>query len=329
VSTNHFLSLAEYNRESATSYAITCKGISKQYKKSGFRLDINDISFKAGEITGLVGENGNGKSTLLRILAGELAPDAGELLYPSIQDNPKKYDWLNIKSQVAYLPQELRGINGSVIDSLRLYAALHGRLGKDNDFEVDYIVTRLGLDDMVNARWAELSGGFKLKFALARLLVCKPKIMILDEPLANLDINAQNILLNDLKSLSQSIDNPLSIIISTQHLEVVESVADKMAILTHGKIVYSGLTTSIGLGRTENTFELRSPLSKTELIKKLEGFNYIKLESTGMSYIITTPAKVAINDLMQRCVDTNIEVKMICDMSNSTKKILLHTNTAA
>lgn len=308
---------------------LKCQGIKRSYKRSKFKLEVDKFALQSGDIIGLVGENGNGKSTFLKILAGELAPDSGTISYFGAKEKIRGGEWAMFKKKVAYLPQEIKGINGKVIDSIRLYASLHGIRGKENDYEVDYIISRLGLENWKNAKWNELSGGYKLKMALARLLVCKPKVILLDEPLAYLDINAKSVLLTDLKSLSKSIDNPVSIIISSQNLEEVEAVADKMVVISNGKFTYNDVTANIGNSRTENTFEIQSSLSFSELESRLIRFNYTRIENMGHSVMITTPLNISLNNLMQYCINESIPVKMLYDMSNSTKKLLLHPRSAA
>ena len=78
-----------------------------------------------------------------------------------------------------------------LVDNLHFAAAIHGIRGKENEDEVDFIIWRLGLDKYRNATWNEISGGFKMRFSLGRALVYNPRLLILDEPLANLDVNTQ------------------------------------------------------------------------------------------------------------------------------------------
>ena len=227
---------------------FSCKGLTKSYPRSEFRLKDIDLELKEGEITGLVGENGNGKTTLLKIIAGESYPDkgCGSYSYGVLQDNGMRVDWSAVKSQIAYLPQELGRLIGSVKTSIQYAAATHGITGVENDKEVEYIIRRLGLGTYKNAIWQELSGGYKLRFALARTLVWKPRIMVLDEPLANLDINTQIRVLNDLRDLCKSIKYPISIIMSSQNIEEIENASDKMVVLREGEIVYQSPTNHIG-----------------------------------------------------------------------------------
>ncbi len=138
-------------------------------------------------------------------------------------------DWIKIKNQIAYVKQEIPKWHGSLRENLH-FDSIHGIKGLQNKKDVDFILHRLGLIEYQNREWNELSGGFKLRFTLAKALVWKPSLIILDEPLANLDIHAQILVLNDLRDLANSSKYPVSIVISSQHLHEVEHIANKTSL---------------------------------------------------------------------------------------------------
>jgi ABC-2 type transport system ATP-binding protein len=184
---------------------ISANGISKQFKRgrTPFHLHPLDVKLKFGEITGVVGENGNGKTTLLRILAGELSSDTGSIFYPAL--HVKENDWYGAKHHLAFIPQRINKWHGTLLDNLRFYATIHNLKGAENQYHIDYILYRLGLDKFRDLKWSEISSGYRLRFELAKMLLWKPKLLVLDEPLANLDINAQQLFLQDLKFFTQSV----------------------------------------------------------------------------------------------------------------------------
>ncbi len=150
--------------------------IGKVYKSKGIKFCLSpiDLELNLGEITAVVGENGNGKTTLLRMLAGDLAISEGELSYPLLTENSQK-DWYYIKQNIAYLPQELPKWYGSLMNNLHFTATIHGIKGDDNIREVSWMIYRLGLEEYRKAKWSEISSGYKTRFSLARALVWKPK----------------------------------------------------------------------------------------------------------------------------------------------------------
>ncbi len=299
--------------------------IKQAYKTQSinFSLSLSELCLKYGEITSLIGENGNGKTTLLKIIAGELKETEGDLKYPALSKEKSKIkDYYGIKQQIAYIPQELPRWSGLLVDNLHFSAAIHGIKGDQNEFEVDYVISRLGLDTHRNSTWDEISGGFKMRFALARALVWNPKILILDEPLANLDINTQMTFLEDLRDIADSIENRKSIILSSQHLHEVETITDNVIFLKKGSVLYNGDLREFGEDRTENSFEISCDLSKGELMALLESVNYTQI-STALHnhYIIDTSRTVSGNELLKVFSEQNVEIFYFRDISKSTRRL--------
>ncbi len=306
---------------------IVCKtqDLYKIFRKSGFTIEGVSADFRLGEVTGVVGENGNGKTTLFRIITGELAKDGGELRYPYLKDRfgVEMLDWPATKRHIAFIPQHLEKWHGSVRDNLHYELALHDIKGRMNEEEVEYIIYRLGLEEHQHKSWGQLSGGYRLRFALARALVWKPVFLVIDEPLANLDVKAQLVILNDLRDLANSYRYPLSVVISSQHLHEIEHVSDNIIFLKNGEVIYNGKTDDLGEGREENTFEFGCELALDEVEKRLGGFEYYSLEHTGLAFLIHTPLHISQMDLMQQFLSAGIEVSYFRNISKSTKKLFV------
>ena len=264
------------------------------------------------------------KTTLCRIVAGDLSHDSGLLSYPTVeQKKSKNPDWLVIKNQIGYLPQELPPIVGTVRENLHFEATLHGIYHEENEQQVNFILQRLELAEYEYATWDKLSGGYKLRFALALLLVWRPKLLVLDEPLANLDVNAQLNLLADLKDLASSLRYPISILLTSQHLHEVESISDYIIHLRDGKEIYYGKTDAIGEGRKENTYEFECDVQQIELEKRLKGLNYLKLSYNGLHYVITTPIQVSNQDVLSSLIDQDVNIQYFRDISHSSKSEMI------
>lgn len=97
-----------------------------------------------------------------------------------------------------------------------MVATHYGYTGQHNELIVLMMIARMGLWPFKNLNWAELSSGYKMRFELARTLLRKPEIMLLDEPLANLDVLAQQVVLEDIKSIAKSATNPIAVVLSLQ-----------------------------------------------------------------------------------------------------------------
>lgn len=297
---------------------LIAENIIKNYQSSKFKLQVEHLELRLGEVTGLVGENATGKSTLLNILAGELAQQSGTLHYP-LFDPKNRLDWTDLKLRIAYVPQELPTWQGTLRENLTFEAARHGILGEENKQEVNYIIQRLGLALHIDKSWQELSGGFKLRFALAKALVWRTQLLILDEPLAFLDIKTQMIVLSDLRNLAKSFKHPLAILVSSQHLHEVESVADKMLFMRDGQLENLGNIKDFNRNRDYNLFEFSCSLSFTDFNKELSDLEYLKTWQNDNIYFISTPLSITGEKLMKFLSDKNIILSYYRDISNSVK----------
>ncbi|NUO02658.1 MAG: ABC transporter ATP-binding protein [Saprospiraceae bacterium] len=305
-------------RTPANDLVLEARDLKKSYPGSGFTLQLEHLELRLGQITGLVGENATGKTTLFRILAGDLAQDSGELHFP-LFDPDHRLSWPALKGKIAYVPQELPAWNGSLEDNLRFEAAIHGIGGAENRKAVNYIVQRLGLGMHLDKTWQQLSGGYKLRFALAKALVWGAKLLILDEPLAFLDVKTQLLVLNDLQNLAKSLQQPIAVLLSSQHLHETEAVADQLLFMREGQVEHLGQRSNWGAGRTQNIFEIGVKLSYPELALHLEAFNHQKLWNNGMNWFVVTPLSVSGQDLLQHLTGRGVGVEYFRDLSHSVK----------
>lgn len=299
---------------------IDATGISKQFTRgrSPFKLHPLDVKLKFGEITGVVGENGNGKTTLLRILAGELSSDSGELKYPGLNNNGS---WYDVKNRLAFIPQRISKWHGTLLDNLKFFATIHGITGDENAYHIDYILYRLGLERFRDLKWSEISSGYRLRFELAKMLLWKPNLLILDEPLANLDINAQQLFLQDLKFFTQSESHPISVILSSQNLHEIERVADNIIFIRQGKTIYNGQQQNFAFDRQQNSYELSGKFDLNALVQCFEGQAGFKVENAGTSFIITTDINCSIYTITKMLEERNMDLNYIRDISQSTRKL--------
>jgi ABC-2 type transport system ATP-binding protein len=293
------------------------QNLKKRYKKGGFELSPLSFQINLGEINGVVGENGNGKSTLIKLIAGEEQATSGTLNYPFFDNS----DWNKIKSEIAYIPQRLYKWDGDVRDYLQFTASAKGIYGKENKNAVDYIIERLGLKSYEDYDWNELSGGYQMRFELARMLVWKPKLLLLDEPLAHLDINAQAIFLKDLADLSKDEINPFGVVITSQHLYEVESISKNVIFLKKGKSIYNGPINEFEKERKSNSFELSSTMSSGDLFNILSGLGFENIENKGNTLIVNVDISVSSQEFITGLFNAGLELKYFRNISQSTRKL--------
>ncbi len=295
------------------------QSVNKKYpkRKSNFCLSDINLTLKSGEITGVVGENGNGKTTLLRIIAGELNHTEGALLYPEID----LMTWQAIKKKIAYIPQRIPRWFGVLKDNLHFIASTYGINGAANSTKVDDILEKLGLTEYAHHKWSEISTGYRLRFQLAKMLIGQPQLLILDEPIANLDINAQQKFLSDLKLFVSESKNGLSVILSSQQLHEIESVSDNIIFLKKGKSLYTGAVDNFATERTENTFEIECSIEEEELSKLFSSDELIQVIRQANQLVIDTSLTITAEMFLNRLLSSNVKVSYFRDISQSTRKL--------
>lgn len=228
--------------------AIEISGLRKTYAAQGAAppkeaLKGIDLTIPQGSIFGLLGPNGAGKSTLINILAGLVNKTAGGVvIWGFDQDvNPRQS-----RAAIGVMPQELN------MDpfftpraSLEVQAGLYG-VPKSERW-TDELLALVGLTDQANAYARSLSGGMKRRLLLAKALVHRPQILVLDEPTAGVDITLREMLWANVRKLN---DNGMTIILTTHYLEEAEQMCDEIAIINHGEVVVRQETKQL-LGRTD------------------------------------------------------------------------------
>ncbi|MDI9319084.1 MAG: ABC transporter ATP-binding protein [Phycisphaerales bacterium] len=308
-----------------SSDILMAQGIKKSYSNGFFSLGPVDLSLKRGELVGLVGENGNGKTTLLRIMAQELKYDTGTIAY-HLPQNKNEYD---LRSQLAYIPQRTPKWYGSLKDNLKFTLSSYGIKGAANESQVLMIIARMGLWGYRNLNWNQLSSGYKMRFELARTLLRCPDILLLDEPLANLDVMAQQIILEDLKSIANSLSAPMGLILSSQQLYEVEKVSDKVLFLKKGQAMWQENTTiaSTILNKQEPIQELiiefDTDAERMLLQDALSHLTLQKLSFNGGSYIAHFDTSTTMPQVLSALGMGGINVIYIRNISQSTRRFFV------
>jgi ABC-2 type transport system ATP-binding protein len=300
---------------------VATSDLVKSYGSSSFGLGPIELELHQGEILGLVGENGNGKTTLLRCLCGELFATSGKIKYHfESEDN---YD---LRTKLVYIPQRTDSWYGSMFENLQFTATNYGYLPEENELIVELIIARLGLRKYRKHSWKSLSSGYKMRFELARMLLRKPKILLIDEPLANLDILAQQTVLEDFKAIAKSPFRPIGIVLSSQQLYEVEKTSDQVIFLKQGKqknlhekIVSEGEP----LVANNLVIEFESEWSQSQLGEVFSKLQMISLQFNGGTYIINFPEEVTVYDFMKLVMEQKIPLQYFRNISKSTRRFFV------
>jgi len=185
------------------------------------------VHLQAGSITGLLGKNGAGKTSLLKLLTGLLHPSSGELTV--LEHNPRKR-MVSMLNDVFLVPEEFHFPAISISGYIKAYAPFYPRFdGKMMDHILDDFELR------ANSNLQKLSHGQKKKFLIAFALASRCRLLVLDEPTNGLDIPSKSLFR---KILAGSLDENQLVVISTHQVKDVENLIDKIIILDNGKVIF-------------------------------------------------------------------------------------------
>jgi ABC-2 type transport system ATP-binding protein len=213
-----------------------------------------------------------------------------------------------------------------MFENLQFTASCYGYSPEENEVIVDLIIARLGLRKFRNHSWKSLSSGYKMRFELARMLLRKPKILLIDEPLANLDILAQQTVLEDFKSIAKSAFRPIGIVLSSQQLYEVEKTSDQVIFLKQGKqknLHEKENETDELVADKQLVIEFESSFNQKQLGDLFEPFGMVSLQFNGGTYIVTFPDTVSVTNFMEIIIQKNIPLSYFRNISNSTRRFFV------
>ena len=212
-------------------------------KRYGETTVVDDVSFAIapGECLGVIGPNGAGKTTTIRMCLGLTAPDSGNVLfYPEGSTQPlyMPRDALAIKAQLGVVTQfDTLDPDFTCAENLRVFGRYFGLKGRTMDERVPQLLEFAALTHKADAKPGELSGGMKRRLSLARALVNRPRLLLLDEPTTGLDPQARHLMWERLQLLLQQ---GKSILLTTHFMDEAERLCHRLLVLDHGKKIAEG-----------------------------------------------------------------------------------------
>jgi lipooligosaccharide transport system ATP-binding protein len=219
-----------------------------------------DVEVRAGEAFGFLGPNGAGKSSTMRMIAAVSPPTSGTL---SVLGLDPKTDGPEIRGRIGVCPQEDNlDSELSVRDNLIVYARYFGISRKEAGARADELLTFVQLTEKANSLVEGLSGGMKRRLTIARSLINKPEILLLDEPTTGLDPQARHVLWDRLFRLKQQ---GVTLVLTTHYMDEAEQLCDRLVVMDGGLIVAEGSPIDlIAAHSTREVAELRFGVGEHE-----------------------------------------------------------------
>jgi ABC-2 type transport system ATP-binding protein len=306
---------------------LEISGLGKTYKSGHTALRDVDLSINKGEIFALLGPNGAGKTTLISIVCGIVTATAGSV---TVAGHDHAHDYRAARTLIGLVPQELHtDAFESVMATVSFSRGLFGK-PRDPAF-IEQLLRDLSLWDKRDSKIMELSGGMKRRVMIAKALSHEPEILFLDEPTAGVDVELRRDMWNMVRGLRE---RGVTIILTTHYIEEAEEMADRVGVITGGRLILVEQKDELikKLGRKTLTLNLVDPL--TSIPEELAQW---KLELAGegneLVYEFDSRAEATgVPSLLRRMTDIGVQFKDLHTRQSSLEDIfvgLVHESNGA
>ncbi len=309
-----------------SSLAISLRGLKKTYssrktKEIKEALKGIDLDIPKGSIYGLLGPNGAGKSTLINILAGLVIKSGGTA---TVHGHDIEKDMRAARLSLGVVPQELvLDTFFTVREALEIHAGYYG-VPKAHR-RTDEIIDALGLSDKANIPARKLSGGMRRRLLIAKALVHNPKVLILDEPTAGVDVELRTQLWNYVRKLNSE---GTTILLTTHYLEEAEELCEYIAIINHGTLVACDRKDKLMQGFDSKQMILRLVDSPTTLPATLQAQGW-ELRKDGRIALRYQPSQTNFEKIIGQVKEAGLHVVDISTRETELEEIFLHLTTDA
>ncbi len=228
--------------------AIKTTGLTKKYG-SLVAVDNVNLEIYEGELFSLLGINGAGKTTMIKMLSCLAQPTEGDAM---VLGNSIKSRDTKVKEVIAISPQETAvAANLTVRENLEFMCGIHGFDRNMTEEKINKLTEEFGLGEILSKKSSTLSGGWQRRLSIAMALISEPKILFLDEPTLGLDVIARSELWDKIKALK----GKTTIILTTHYMEEAETLSDRIGIMKNGRMLALGRTDELMAMTNARRFE--------------------------------------------------------------------------
>jgi len=295
------------------THAIEIRNLKKTYSDGFEALKGINLTVEAGDFFALLGPNGAGKSTTIGILCSLVNKTSGHV---TIFDADIDVDFARAKSYLGVVPQEF---NFSVFEMpwqiVQQQAGYYGLEGSVAAERAEHYLRKLGLWEKRNSVSRTLSGGQKRRLMIARALIHKPRVLILDEPTAGVDIEIRRTMWDFLKQINEQ---GTTIVLTTHYLEEAENLCRNIAIIDHGNVVHDSSMRSLLRGLKTETYVLDVEAIGVEL-----GSELAWRKRDDCSIEIDVPKGEALNDTFAQLKQQGISVTSMRNKTNRLEQLFM------
>ncbi len=249
---------------------IQIQNLVKRYG-SLLALDHLNLSIQEGEIFGLLGPNGSGKTTAINCLLALLKYDKGSV---TIMGKPMKPDSYEIKREIGVVMQEVAVFDQMTVrENIDYFCGLYIREKSRRKKLVEEAIEFVGLEDYTKTRPGKLSGGLQRRLNIACGIVHRPKLIILDEPTVAVDPHRRNRILEGIQELNR---RGSTIIYTSHYMEEVEQICSRIAIIDHGRVLASGTKEELkNMIKTGETITIEAVALEPEYLADIRGLSHV------------------------------------------------------
>jgi len=296
-------------------FAVKITDLKKRYAKGEEALKGINLTVSAGDFFALLGPNGAGKSTTIGILSSLVNKSSGsiEVFGHDLEKEPEF-----AKSCIGLVPQEFNFNQFEPVDEILInQAGFYGIPRAEAIKRAEHYLKKLSLWDKRKAQARELSGGMKRRLMIARALVHNPKLLILDEPTAGVDIEIRRSMWSFLKEINQA---GTTIILTTHYLEEAESLCRNIAIIDKGVIIENSSMTSMLRRLNQEVFVLDTEDAIDDL-PTLQGFELTQVSES--SFEVSVAKESGLNRLFSALNEAGITVLSMRNKQNRLEQLFI------
>ena len=314
------LSLSAHLTTAASMFALEIANLHKIYASGLQALKGVDLQVEKGDFFALLGPNGAGKSTCIGIVSGLVNKTSGSV---RIFGHSIDEEFLLAKSLLGSVPQEFNFNTFEPVEEIVTnQAGFYGVPKRVAKHETEHYLRQLGLWQQRKSQARRLSGGMKRRLMIARALIHKPQLLILDEPTAGVDIELRRTMWDFLDQINAQ---GTTIILTTHYLEEAESMCRNVAIIDEGDIIHNSSMELLLKQLNSETFVLylRDSLEETP---RLAGFDNI-VRRDHHSIEVEVPDRLSINDMIRELEANGIVVQRLRNKVNRLEELFVKMTT--